>query len=163
MRRSSLSYIGLGGNLGDVRASFAAALATMGRWPDSVLEAVSGVYCSPPMGPSEQPDYLNAVAALRTTRSPMALLSALQSLEREAGRVSGGQRWGPRELDLDLLLYDSLQIDEEQLKVPHPGLHLRAFVIHPLAEIAPQAVVPGRGSVASIAARTDASSLRLLP
>jgi 2-amino-4-hydroxy-6-hydroxymethyldihydropteridine diphosphokinase len=163
MQQSSSTYIGLGGNLGDVRASFAQALAAMDSWADSALEAVSGIYLNPPIGPVDQPDYLNAVAALRTMRSPLALLSALQALEREAGRVFGGRRWGPRVLDLDLLLYDNRQIDEAQLKVPHPSLHRRAFVIHPLAEIAPQVMVPGHGSVASIAARIDASTLTRLP
>ena len=159
MRRSSLSFIGLGGNLGDVRATFARALAAMDGWTDSSLEAVSRTYRNPPMGSPDQPDYLNAVAALRTTASPLELLDALQRLERDAGRRRDGPRWGARLLDLDLLLYDDLQIDEPRLKLPHPGVHLRAFVIHPLAEIAPHVVVPGRGSAACIAARTDASML----
>jgi 2-amino-4-hydroxy-6-hydroxymethyldihydropteridine diphosphokinase len=159
---SSLSYIGLGGNLGEVGVNFERTLAAMDSWADSTLESVSRIYSSPPMGPLDQPDYLNAVAALRTSRSPLDLLCALQGLERDAGRVSGGQRWGARELDLDLLLYDNLQFEHARLQIPHPGLHLRAFVIHPLAEIAPQLVVPGYGSVASIAARTDASTLTVL-
>ena len=160
--QSSLSFIGLGGNLGDVRTAFARALSAMDEWNDSSLEAVSHTYRNPPMGPHDQPDYLNAVAALRTSRGPLDLLDALQHLERDAGRVRDGQRWSARVLDLDLLLYDELQIDHPRLRIPHPGVHLRAFVIHPLAEIAPRALVPGHGRAVEIAARIDAGQLAAL-
>ena len=159
MHRLSLSYIGLGGNLGDVRATFASALAAMDGWADCALQAVSRTYRNPPMGPPDQPDYLNAVAALRTMLAPLELLDALQCLERDAGRIRDGRRWRARVLDLDLLLYDDLRIDQPRLQLPHPGVHLRAFVIHQLAEIAPQALVPGHGRAAAIAARIDASLL----
>ena len=161
-RTGALSYIGLGGNLGDVNASFARALSALDARADCVLERVSRTYRNPPMGPPDQPDYLNAVAALRTRLTPLALLEVLRCLENDAGRVRDGLRWGARVLDLDLLLYGDLTIDQPQLQVPHPGVHRRSFVIHPLAEIAPQASVPGYGSAASIAARIDASQLTVL-
>ena len=148
MHLRSLSYIGLGGNLGDVRAAFGQALAAMDALSDCSLGAVSNTYRNPPMGPVGQPDYLNAVAALSTNLQPLQLLDALQCLEVAAGRVRDGSRWSARELDLDLLLYDELMFDHPRLQIPHPGIHLRAFVIHPLAEIAPQAYVPGHGCAA---------------
>ena len=157
----SLSYIGLGGNLGDVRATFEQALAAMDALAGCSLAAVSNTYRNPPMGPASQPDYLNAVAALSTSLKPLQLLDALQRLEVAAGRVRDGSRWSARTLDLDLLLYDELVFDHPRLQIPHPGTHLRAFVIHPLAEIAPQAYVPGHGRAAQLAARIDASMLHL--
>ena len=134
----------------------------MDGWAGSTLEKVSRTYRNPPMGPANQPDYLNAVAALRTTLSPLELLDALQGLEQAAGRIRAGRRWCARSLDLDLLLYDELRIDQPRLQIPHPGVHRRAFVIHPLAEIAPEALVPGHGRAAAIAAHTDASMLTAL-
>lgn len=160
-RSHSLSYIGLGGNLGDVRAAFAQALAAMDALSGCSLRAVSNTYRNPPMGPAGQPDYLNAVAELSTNLPPLQLLDALQSVEVAAGRVRDGRRWSARTLDLDLLLYDELVFDHPRLKLPHPGTHLRAFVIHPLAEIAPQAFIPGYGRAAQLAARIDASMLHL--
>lgn len=161
MDSRSLSYIGLGGNLGDVRAAFGQALAAMGALPGCSLVAVSNTYRNPPMGPAGQPDYLNAVAALSTSLQPLQLLDALQRLEVAAGRVRDGRRWSARTLDLDLLLYDELVFDHPRLKLPHPGVHLRAFVIQPLAEIAPQAYIPGHGRAAQLAAQIDSSMLRL--
>ena len=157
----SLSYIGLGGNLGDVRATFEQALAAMDALAGCSLAAVSNTYRNPPMGPASQPDYLNAVAALSTSLKPLQLLDALQRLEVAAGRVRDGSRWSARTLDLDLLLYDELVFDHPRLQLPHPGAHLRAFVIHPLAEIAPQAYVPGHGRAAQLAARIDPSMLHI--
>jgi 2-amino-4-hydroxy-6-hydroxymethyldihydropteridine diphosphokinase len=99
------------------------------------------------MGPSDQPDYVNAVMALDTELEPLALLDHLQAIENVEGRVRLGERWGPRTLDLDLLLYGDDVIQHERLTVPHPGLHQREFVLYPLFEIAPELTIPGRGAL----------------
>ena len=164
--RSVLSFIALGANLGDVRATLDRALSVMNAWDHSSIEASSHHYRNPAMavaGQAAQPDYVNAVAALRTQLAPLPLLDALQDLERAAGRIRDGRRWQARTLDLDLLLYDGAGIDEPRLKIPHPAMHLRAFVIHPLAEIAPQIMIPGHGTAQDIAQNIDASMLEILP
>jgi 2-amino-4-hydroxy-6-hydroxymethyldihydropteridine diphosphokinase len=125
------------------------------------LLASSSLYRTPPMGPPGQADYINAVACLETALSPHALLDALQALERAHERVRT-VRWGPRTLDLDLLLYDQLEIADERLTVPHPGLTLRAFVLLPLLQIAPTLQLPGLGSVAELAARADSHGVHRL-
>ncbi len=114
------------------------------------------------MGPPDQPHYLNAVSALDTALTPQDLLRHLLRIEREAGRVRKGPRWTARTLDLDLLLYDDEEMNSEELTVPHPGVHERAFVIHPLAEIAPRAEVPGRGRASTLAARVSTEGLERL-
>ena len=139
------AYIGLGSNLEDPLEQVRRALAELDAVPGSRLAARSGLYRSPPMGPAEQPHYINAVAALETRLEPRALLAELQRIERAHGRHRGADRWGPRTLDLDLLLYGERRIREPALTVPHPGLHERAFVLYPLAEIAAGLVVPGHG------------------
>jgi 2-amino-4-hydroxy-6-hydroxymethyldihydropteridine diphosphokinase len=142
------SYIGLGGNVGDVAAAMARALDALGALPDSALVATSRLYRTPAWGVTDQPDFINAVARLDTPLSPRALLEALLAIERDAGRTrlaDGSDRWGPRTLDLDLLLYGDRVIDEPGLHVPHPRLHERAFALVPLVEIAADAVIPGVG------------------
>nr|VFJ62598.1 MAG: 2-amino-4-hydroxy-6-hydroxymethyldihydropteridinediphosphokinase [Candidatus Kentron sp. DK] len=141
------AYIGVGANLGDPVAAVRSGIRALGEMPETRLKAVSNFYRSPPMGPADQPDYINAVAAIETTIEPLALLSALQDIENRHGRVRNGPRWGPRTLDLDILLYGDRQITEEKLTVPHPGLPERAFVLYPLYEIAPCREVPGQGPV----------------
>ncbi len=145
------AYLGLGSNLADPPAQLRRALAALARLPDSRLQAVSGLYRSPPMGPPDQPDYVNAVARLDTRLSPLALLDRLQAIERAQGRVRG-IHWGPRTLDLDLLLHGRARMRTERLVLPHPGLHERPFVLVPLAEIAPRLVLPGGAVVAELAA-----------
>lgn len=113
------------------------------------------------MGPPDQPDYINAVAALHTGLAPYRLLAELQRLEQNHNRVRE-RRWGERTLDLDLLLYGDREIASATLTVPHPGLHKRAFALYPLAEIAPGAMIPGRGRAAELAARCLRSGLRRL-
>jgi 2-amino-4-hydroxy-6-hydroxymethyldihydropteridine diphosphokinase len=127
-------YIGLGANLGEPLAQLRAAVAVLAREPAMTLADCSPVYSSAPLGPQDQPDYLNAVAAVDTALPPAALLLRLKSLEARAGRVPG-RRWGPRVLDLDLLLYGALRIATAQLTVPHPGMGTRAFVLRPLADL----------------------------
>ena len=110
--------------------------------PHTHLAAQSSLYASDPLGPPDQPRYVNAVAALDTDLSPLALLDALQTIELEQGRTRKAERWGPRTLDLDILLFGERQLDEPRLTVPHYHMHARAFVLYPLAEIAPALHLP---------------------
>jgi 2-amino-4-hydroxy-6-hydroxymethyldihydropteridine diphosphokinase len=156
-------WVGLGSNLGDPRAQVRTAVrALASEVPASRLCTVSSLYSSPPMGPPDQPDYVNAVAGLETSLEPLAFLAALQDIERRHGRRRDGVRWGPRTLDLDLLLWGETELDLPQLKVPHPGLTSRAFVLYPLAELAPDIRVPRHGAVATLRDRVDGSGLRRL-
>ena len=156
------AYIGLGSNLADPRAQVERALDALGGMPDSRLVRRSSLYASAPWGVVEQPEFINAVAHVDTRLPADELIRALLAIERAAGRERDGTRWGPRILDLDLLLYGDCVIDEPGLRVPHPHLHERAFVLLPLAEIAPQIVLPQLGRVAALAARMDATTLRRL-
>jgi len=140
------AYIGLGSNLADPRSQLLTAFDELARLPRSRLQATSSLYRSAPLGPPDQPDYLNAVAALETKLAPLALLAELQAIEAAHQRVRG-ERWGPRTLDLDLLLYADQRIDLPGLTVPHPGLPERSFVLYPLAEIAPALAIPGHGAL----------------
>lgn len=146
------AYIGLGANLGDPAEQLASAITAINAIEQSTIDAVSSVYQSPPMGPSDQPDYLNAVAALTTTLTPSQLLTALQGIENAQGRERG-ERWGPRTLDLDILLYGDQHVALEHLQIPHPGLHQRNFVLLPLLEIAgPNLVLPGGEELGTLVA-----------
>ena len=153
--------IGLGGNIGDVAAALRAALAALGALPGTRLVRASRFYRTPAWGVETQPDFTNAVAVLDTTLPARALLDALLDIERAHGRerAADGSRWGPRTLDLDLLLYGEAVIDEPGLVVPHPQLHARAFVLVPLAEVAAEAEVPGRGRVDALLAGVDAGDI----
>ncbi|MDQ5960613.1 MAG: 2-amino-4-hydroxy-6-hydroxymethyldihydropteridine diphosphokinase [Pseudomonadota bacterium] len=142
------AFVALGANLVEPQAQVRAALAELARLPQSTLVAASSLYRTAPVGLAGQPDFINAVAALDTSLSPDDLLEALFAIERGFGRVRK-EKNGPRTLDLDLLLYDNEIIDTPHLHLPHPRLHLRAFVVVPLAEIAPDCRLPGRGTVAA--------------
>ena len=143
------AYIGLGANLGDARATLGAAFNALQALPESELVRRSSIYRSAPID-SSGPDYLNAVAHLRTALDAHELMAHLQSIERSHGRERP-YRNAPRTLDLDLLLYgDEIIDDAPTLIVPHPRMHERAFVLAPLAEVAPGLVIPGRGAVASL-------------
>lgn len=157
-RAGALAAVGIGSNLDDPAAQVRRALAALAALADTELLASSGLYRNPPMGPQDQPDYVNAVALLRTRLQPLPLLRELQRLELAQGRARR-VHWGARTIDLDLLLYDQRIIDEAELTVPHPGLHERAFVLHPLAEIAPALHVPGKGKVEDLAAACSADGL----
>ena len=145
--RSVRAYIGLGGNLDQPAARIRRARAALSVLPNTREAAFSRLYRSAPLGSSDQPDYVNAVMALDTELEPLALLDNLQAIENVEGRVRLGERWGPRTLDLDLLLYGDDVIQHERLTVPHPGLHQREFVLYPLFEIAPELTIPGRGAL----------------
>ncbi|KFI23471.1 2-amino-4-hydroxy-6-hydroxymethyldihydropteridine diphosphokinase [Nitrosococcus oceani] len=144
------AYIGLGSNLNQPRWQVAQALAELAALPQTRRVAHSKFYQSVPQGPQDQPDYINAVAALDTVLEPYDLLAKLQAIEEGHHRVRK-RYWGERTLDLDLLLYGDLEITTERLTIPHSRLHERAFVLYPLAEIAPHAIIPGRGRAAALA------------
>jgi 2-amino-4-hydroxy-6-hydroxymethyldihydropteridine diphosphokinase len=143
-----LAYVGLGSNLQQPRIQVSEALTELALLPETHLTARSSLYRTQPLGPDGQPDYINAVAAITTGLSAQALLEALQALENRHGRVRTDVRWGPRTLDLDLLLYGNTKIDTPGLQVPHPRMTERAFVLVPLAEIAPDDLqIPGSGGL----------------
>lgn len=146
---TSRAYVGLGSNLQEPIYQVQRALRALSALPRSRLGPVSALYRSAPMGPADQPFYINAVAALDTDLSPGVLLDHLQSIEAAQGRKRT-EHWGPRTLDLDLLLYGHVELREADLVIPHPGLHERAFVLYPLAEIAPDLKVPGRGPLGEL-------------
>lgn len=158
---ASRAYVGLGSNLQEPTRQIRRALRALSSLPDSQLGPVSALYRSAPMGPTNQPDYINAVAALDTNLSPTVLLDCLQSIEAAQGRQRT-EHWGPRTLDLDLLLYGQAQLCQADLVIPHPGLHERAFVLYPLAEIAPELKVPGRGSLAELLRKCRRAGLEKL-
>jgi len=141
------AYIGLGSNLNDPITQISAAIASLEELPDTILLHSSSFYRSKPVGSQDQPDFINAVVMLNTELSALKLLDHLQFIEEKRGRVRGQERWGPRTLDLDLLLYGNEQIDQERLTVPHKELHNRRFVLYPLNEIASELIIPGYGSV----------------
>ena len=138
-----LCYIGLGSNLGNPVANVHSALAQLAASTGVALRGVSRFYTSKPMGPQDQPDYVNAVAAIDTALAPLAVLDTLFAIERVHGRVRDATlRWGPRTLDMDLLLYGTQQVNLPTLTVPHPGLGQRSFVVLPLLDLAPQLILP---------------------
>lgn len=141
------AYVGLGSNLNNPVAQIGSALAALDMIPATCCIAYSSLYCSKPLGSIEQPDYVNAVAALDTRLSAHDLLQELHLVEAYHGRVRGEERWGPRTLDLDLLLYGTQCHSNDRLTVPHPGLSQRDFVLYPLHEIAPELDIPGAGSL----------------
>ncbi|MET0548466.1 MAG: 2-amino-4-hydroxy-6-hydroxymethyldihydropteridine diphosphokinase [Xanthomonas sp.] len=152
--------IGLGGNLGDAAATLRAALAALDTLPQTRLLRASQLYRSPAWGREDQPDFINAAALVTTTLPAPDLLQALLALEARHGRQRlPGERWGPRTLDLDLLLYAQAVIDLPGLQVPHPFLHERAFVLLPLAEIAAEAAIPGHGTVRDVRERIETAGI----
>jgi 2-amino-4-hydroxy-6-hydroxymethyldihydropteridine diphosphokinase len=160
----TLAAVGLGANLGDAAATLRDAIAALAELPETTLLRASRLYRTPAWGRTDQPDFINAVALLETSLDARALLDALLAIERRFGRVRvDGARWGPRTLDLDLLVFGDALFDEAGLQVPHPHLHERAFVLLPLAEIAPALQVPGRGRVAALAAGMAADGIEALP
>lgn len=153
MRRWRPAYVALGSNLADPAAQVAAALGSLRGIPGTRLIARSRLWASRPLGPQDQPDFVNAVAGLLTQLDARELLGELQALERAMGRTGPLVRWGPRSIDLDLLAMGSDELSEPAICLPHPGVHERDFVLYPLAELAPELWIPGRGRVEALARR----------
>lgn len=151
--------VGLGANLGEPLAQLNAAIMHLEQLPNSHITAVSSVYQSAPMGPQDQPNYLNAAVCLETELTPQALLNALKNIEMRLGRQPT-RRWGERVIDLDILLFGTLIHTSASLTIPHPGLSERAFVLLPLMELlGPQFVVPGGDEIGTLCQRCDQSSI----
>ncbi|CAA9329794.1 MAG: 2-amino-4-hydroxy-6-hydroxymethyldihydropteridinepyrophosphokinase [uncultured Lysobacter sp.] len=156
-------FVGLGANLGDACASVLAALDALDSAPGTKIVRASSLYRTRAWGKVDQPDFINAVARLETSLPPLELLGALLAIERAAGRDrSSASRWGPRTLDLDLLLYGEQVIEVPGLRVPHPHLHERAFALVPLLEIAPEVVIPGIGPGCDALARMATTEVEAL-
>ncbi len=156
------AYVGAGSNLDDPQRQVELALARLAEMDSTRLVAVSPLYAGPPMGPSDQPDYVNAAAALLTRLAPESLLSALQSLELRLGRSRDGSKWGPRRIDLDLLLHGDTVRQGDALTLPHPGLAERCFVLRPLTDLAPELRLPDGRRVSALLQALDCSQLRKL-
>ncbi|MFB1487144.1 MULTISPECIES: 2-amino-4-hydroxy-6-hydroxymethyldihydropteridine diphosphokinase [unclassified Thiocapsa] len=149
-------WIGLGSNLQEPEQQVRAAIGELAVLPESRLRAASRLYRTAPVGPSGQPDYVNAAASLETGLAPRALLAELHRIELAHGRRRDGTRWGPRILDLDILIYGDVRIEEPGLTIPHPEMARRAFVLVPLADVAPpDLAVPGVGILAELLERCE--------
>ena len=153
------AYIGLGSNLLDPQAQVRQALQNLTTLPRTLRVAVSRLYGSRALGPLTQPDFVNAVAAVLTRLTAPQLLQELHRLERQAGRPAAHEHWGPRVLDLDLLVFGREQCSGTELVLPHPGVVERNFVLYPLADIAPDLAVPGSGRVRELLARVSADGV----
>ena len=149
------AYVGLGSNLSDPAAQVRRAFEALAQLPGARLLARSSLYRTRPFGAVVQPAFVNAVAGLLTQRTPEELLAQLRALERELGRTAADERWGPRLIDLDLLVCGREMRATQTLTLPHPGIAERDFVLYPLAEVAPDLVVPGRGRVAELLLRAE--------
>lgn len=154
------AYVGVGSNLDDPVAQVKDAMGELEMLPDTVVAARSSLYSSKPMGPQDQPDFINAVVALDTLLSAEDLFDRLVKIEELAGRVREGEKWGPRTIDLDLLLYGKKKLHTDDLTVPHPGLHERDFVIIPLAEVAGNLNIPGHGLLSTLINQVENHSLK---
>ena len=139
----TVAVLGLGANIGDRRQNLAAALRRVDAHPGIAVEAVSALYETPPWGKTDQPAFLNAAARIETSLSPRALLDAILEVERSLGRERG-ERWGPRTLDIDILIFGTAALNEPGLEIPHPRLAERAFALAPLLDVLPEAEIAGR-------------------
>jgi 2-amino-4-hydroxy-6-hydroxymethyldihydropteridine diphosphokinase len=157
----TIAYIGLGSNLANPEQQIHDAIDAFEQLPHVTMLKVSPLYYSRPMGPQDQPDYMNAVISVETELSPIDLLDTLQNIEHEAGRIRKDNRWGPRVLDLDILLYGERVINTERLTVPHYGMKVREFVLIPLAEIAPDLILPDGSSVRELSESIPHNQLKV--
>lgn len=146
------AYVGLGANLGSREDTLRRAIELLGETEGVEVVALSQLRETDPVGVRDQPRFLNGAATVETSLSPRQLLNVLLGIERELGRVRDGTRWGPRTVDLDLLLYADERVDVPGLRVPHPRLHERRFALEPLAELDPELEIPGRGRVLDLLA-----------
>jgi len=154
------AYIGIGSNQGCPPRQLDAAFAAIGRIPGTRLVSVSRRYATRPFGPVEQDEFLNAAAGVLTTLEPAALLAELRRIEDAQGRVRA-THWGPRTLDLDLLVHGQARLETPELTLPHPGIGERNFVLYPLADIAPDLEIPGLGRVSTLAARVAGDGIEV--
>ena len=159
--KTQAAYVALGSNLRDPARQVRSGLEALARLPETRLVTRSSLYRTAPVGKPDQPDFINAVARLDTGLEPEALLQRLLDIERQHARVRG-ERNGPRTLDLDLLLHGECRMESPGLTVPHPRMHERAFVLAPLAEIAPELDIPGRGKVRELLAGLHAQGVARL-
>ncbi|MGY3570730.1 2-amino-4-hydroxy-6-hydroxymethyldihydropteridine diphosphokinase [Vibrio paucivorans] len=153
------AYIAVGSNLADPVTQANNAIEALKSLPRSEFLQASMLYSSTPMGPQDQPDYINAVVAIKTELAPLELLDNTQTIEQEQGRVRKDERWGPRTLDLDIILYGNEVIDSERLTVPHYGMKEREFVLYPLAEIAPNLQLPDGTELRELLKQVDRNGL----
>ena len=156
-----ISYIGIGSNQAEPVKQAKQAIEALKTLPKTRLTNCSSLYSSTPMGPQDQPDYINAVAELDTQLSALELLDALQQIELSQGRVRKENRWGPRTLDLDIILYGDQQINNSRLTIPHYGMKVREFVLYPLLEIAADLVLPDGTVLSQLAAACDKNGLHI--
>ncbi len=153
------AYVGLGSNLDEPAIQVRRALAALAELPHTRLFRRSSLYVSRPFGPVVQPDFVNAVAGLLTQLDAADFFSELRKLERELGRSPPRERWGPRRIDLDLLMFAQLRLEGPGLQLPHPGIVERNFVLYPLSEVAPELPVPGCGRIAELVARVSSEGI----
>ncbi len=156
------AYVGLGSNLADPRRQVESAFKALAGITDSRLVLRSRLWRSRPLGPPDQPEFVNAAAGLLTAKTPRELLADLQAIERRMGKTEPEVRWGPRLIDLDLLVFGDTRVDEPGLRLPHPGVHLRNFVLYPLAEIAAELWVPGLARVRVLRERVSGEGIERL-
>lgn len=160
---SDVAYIGLGSNIDTPQEQIHTALVNLQAHEQISIQQCSHLYASTPMGPKNQPDYVNAVCKITTSLTPIELLDALQSVEHEHGRKREGERWGPRTLDLDILLFNNLTMDNDRLTLPHYGMAQREFVMVPLFEIEPDMIMNDGKSISSWVSQCSFASLKRLP
>lgn len=159
---TTTAYIGLGSNLADPASQLAHAVAELAGLPGTVLEAQSPFYASRPVGPADQPDFINGAVRLATNLDAHQLLDQMQAIEQAHGRVRV-QHWGPRTLDLDLLLFGNAEIHDDRLAVPHPELPNRDFVLQPLLDLAPDLTLPDGRTIVALRRDCPDNQLRKLP
>ncbi|MBC5830774.1 2-amino-4-hydroxy-6-hydroxymethyldihydropteridine diphosphokinase [Vibrio metschnikovii] len=157
----TIAYIAVGSNLAKPILQAKQAIEALKQLPQSQFIAASSLYSSTPMGPQDQPEYINAVVVIDTQLSPLALLDCTQAIEQEQGRERKAERWGPRTLDLDILLYGDEIIDSPRLTVPHYGMKVREFVLYPLDEIAPDLSLPDGTKLSDLLSEVDRNGLSI--
>jgi len=157
------AFVALGSNLDDPEARVRAGFDALAALPGTRLLRSSRLFRTPPWGLTDQPWFVNAAAELATSLSPQQLMTALQGIEREAGRSRSGERWGPRRLDLDLLLHGEHAVDDPDLQLPHPRMAERGFVLLPLADIAPDLVLPDGRALVDLLMQVDVAGIEPLP
>ena len=155
-----LTWLGLGANLQQPQAQLNQAIERISQTTGIEVLQVSSFYKTPPWGDEDQPDFINAVVNIETDLQPLALLRQMQAIENDMGRVRKDRRWGPRLIDIDVLLYGNQSIQSNELVLPHPRMHERAFVLMPLCELDPSTEIPGLGKVDGLLAKLDCEGIR---